>query len=115
VSSITVVEVAPVTPVFLEPVGTGTSIPVVNVPVIDVIVPGLRGPKGDSGDAAAGYVHTQASPAAIWTANHNLGFNPTVSVRSVGGAEIEAEVVHTSLNQTLIYFTAAIPGTARFT
>ena len=60
------------------------------------------------------YVHTQASASATWTVNHNLGFVPACEVYSSGGAEVDAEVVHTSVNQTIIYFVAAFAGSARF-
>lgn len=118
-TGITVVEVAPVAPITLEVVtGTGVSVidpaPVIAPPAIDILIPGLRGPKGDSGDFAAGFLHTQASASSSWLVNHNLGFNPTVSVRSAGGAEIEAEVLHTSVNQTIITFSVPVTGTARF-
>lgn len=61
------------------------------------------------------FVHTQGSAATSWTVNHNLGFRPAVEVFSVGGAEIDAEVLHTSLNQTVISFNAATAGSARLT
>lgn len=67
------------------------------------------------GAGTPNFVHTQASAASSWTVNHNLGFRPAVEVFSVGGAEIEAEVLHTSVNQTVISFTTPTAGSARFT
>lgn len=65
-------------------------------------------------DASANvYVHTQVSASTVWTINHNLGFIPSVEVLSVGNVEIEAEVVHTSVNQTIINFVQATAGSAR--
>ncbi|HAI59346.1 MAG TPA: hypothetical protein DCM32_05655 [Xanthomonadaceae bacterium] len=61
------------------------------------------------------FVHTQASPSPSWTVNHNLGFRPAVEVYSVGGAEIEAAILHTSVNQTAISFSTPTAGSARFT
>ncbi|HET6497704.1 MAG TPA: DUF2793 domain-containing protein, partial [Coriobacteriia bacterium] len=59
------------------------------------------------------FVHTQGSASATWTVNHNLGFRPSVEVFSVGGAEIDAAVLHTSVNQTVISFNTATAGSAR--
>lgn len=67
------------------------------------------------GAGSASFIHTQGSAATSWTVNHNLGFRPAVEVFSVGGAEIDAEVLHTSPNQTVISFNAATAGSARFT
>jgi len=73
----------------------------------------VPGPAGASGNGAR-YTHTQATASAIWTANHNLGYRPTVSVFSAGGVEVEAEVLHVSVNQTRISFNVAVTGTATF-
>lgn len=59
------------------------------------------------------YVHTQLAPAATWIINHNRGAVPTCTVCSPGGAEVEAEVLHVSLNQTQVLFVAPASGTAR--
>lgn len=58
------------------------------------------------------FTFTQASAASVWTVNHNLGFNPTVHVYSVGGVEVEAQITHTSLNQTVINFATPYAGYA---
>lgn len=70
------------------------------------------GPQGPPGEGAA-YVHMQASAAAEWIVNHNLGARPHVTVLSTGGAEIEASVTHVSVNQLLINFAAPQAGSAR--
>lgn len=44
--------------------------------------------------------------------NHNFGSRPLVSVFSMGGREMWAEVVHASDNQALIYFDAPTAGYA---
>lgn len=58
---------------------------------------------------------TQSTASDTWTINHNLGFKPTVTVFSVGGMEVEADVQHTSLNQSIIYFNNPFAGSARLT
>lgn len=74
----------------------------------------VPGPAGPSGSAGSRYTHTQASALATWTANHNLGYRPTVTVFSAGGVEVEATILHVSLNQVQISFNAAVTGTATF-
>jgi hypothetical protein len=60
------------------------------------------------------YVHAQVSSSASWTVNHNLGFYPDVAVFSPGNMIVEAEVFHTSINQTIISFVGPQSGSARF-
>lgn len=81
---------------------------------ITVIV-SRRGPPGPAGQGggSVGYEHTQLSPAATWNINHNLGYRPSVSVFSVGGVEVNAEVVHLSNNQTQVSFNTPYAGFAR--
>lgn len=86
--------------------------------VLDFVLPtgpvGPQGPIGPQGlPGAPAYVHTQSSPSNVWTINHNLGYRPTVELLTVGGVEFDAEVVHASGNQTLVYLTTPTAGTAR--
>ncbi|CAA2141389.1 hypothetical protein [Hyphomicrobium sp. ghe19] len=60
-----------------------------------------------------GYLHTQADPATVWTVNHNLGYKPAVELYTVGGMEFEAEVLHTSVNQLIVYLVVEIAGFVR--
>lgn len=66
----------------------------------------------DAGYARA-YTHIQASASDTWTINHNLGFKPSVEPFTVGGAEFDATVQHTSNNQTVVYLTIPLAGSAR--
>jgi hypothetical protein len=52
--------------------------------------------------AAAGFTYTQAIPAAVWTINHNLGYRPSVELLDAGSQEIEGQVSHPTVNQTVI-------------
>lgn len=65
------------------------------------------------GGGAVAYTHTQGSASATWTINHNLGYNPIVTLISVGGLEFDGQVQHTSVNQTVCTFLTAVAGTAR--
>jgi hypothetical protein len=74
-----------------------------------------EGPQGPKGDAGAGYIYTQQSPASTWTINHLLGFKPSVDIYDSGSQQIAADVSHPSLNQSVILFTAPTAGFARLT
>jgi len=74
---------------------------------------GPEGPQGPPGPGGAGFNFTQAAPATVWTINHNLGYYPSVELFSVGGLEIDADVQHMSLNQTIVTFLIPTAGSAR--
>jgi hypothetical protein len=68
---------------------------------------------GGSGGGTAAYVHTQASPSALWNVNHNLGQRPTVSLQTTGGVEFEGAVTHLSANQLQVQLSSPQTGLAR--
>lgn len=74
---------------------------------------GRRGPQGAPGTSGAGYVHTQVTSLATWVIAHNLGYRPSVAVTSVGGIEVEAEVVHISSTLLEVRFATPYAGQAR--
>lgn len=57
---------------------------------------------GGGGAAAAGFTYTQTIPATVWTINHNLGYRPSVELLDAGSQEIEGQVSHPTVNQTVI-------------
>tara|TARA_R110000868_G_scaffold172294_2_gene408185 strand:- start:297 stop:629 length:333 start_codon:yes stop_codon:yes gene_type:complete len=78
--------------------------------VIEVITPGIQGPPGS---AAGAYVHTQVSAATTWTINHNIGYRPSVELLDAASREVDGDVYHPTVNQTVAIFNVAIAGTAR--
>lgn len=68
---------------------------------------------GGGGGSGLSYLHTQSSPSSVWTINHNLGIRPSVELFTVGGAEFDADVQHTSINQTVVTLVAPLSGSAR--
>ena len=86
---------------------------VVTVPVTSVVTATTEGPQGPAG--SGGYVFTQSSPATTWTINHNLGFRPTVELLDAGSQEIDGDVAHPSINQTIVTLNPATAGLARLT
>jgi len=85
----------------------------VNVPTDNPAENRIDMPLSAAGGLNA-YVHTQGSASDTWTVNHNLGRLPAVEVFSPGGVVVDAEIVHATANQTLIYFAQPYSGSARF-
>lgn len=87
--------------------------------VVELIHPGPQGPTGPQGPigpvgpASAFYVHTQSTPSSTWTINHNLGFKPAVELLDSGSQEIDGEVSHPNVNQTVVTLNPASAGVAR--
>ena len=69
----------------------------------------------DGQDEGTAFVFTQTTVASTWTINHNRGSVPSVEVFDSGSQEIEADVTHPSVNQTVILFTLPTAGFARLT
>ena len=72
-----------------------------------------NGQQVPPGESLPTYTHVQSTPATVWTINHNLGFRPSVELFDVGGQEFDADILHTSINQVIIYLNIAAAGTAR--
>lgn len=103
--------------VIVFPPQVGTPVPGAGVPEapVDGIAYARRNGAWEAAAGASGYVHQQAAPSALWTINHGLGYRPSVELFDSGGVEIDAEVIHASAVQTLVYFDTAIAGSARLT
>lgn len=75
--------------------------------IVEITAPG---PQGLSGQIF--YTHTQNTPSAVWTINHNLGGNPTAVVLDSAGTQCEGTFSYPTVNQMVITFTAAFSGVA---
>jgi hypothetical protein len=84
--------------------------PVINQ--ITVASPGPQGPAGAFSPSDIAYTHTQAVSSAVWTINHNLGFNPVAVVLDSGGTQCEGSITYPTVNQMVITFTGAFTGVA---
>lgn len=60
------------------------------------------------------YVHTQGAAATSWVVTHNLNKFPSVTVVDSGGTVVMGTVVHNSVNQATLSFSAAFSGKAYF-
>lgn len=72
-----------------------------------------QGPQGPAGSGA--YIHTQSSSSTTWTINHNMGFRPSVELLDSGSQEIDGEISHPTINQTIVRLNPASTGIARLT
>lgn len=59
------------------------------------------------------YLHRQAVAANQWTINHNLGFEPNLELRTIGGAVFDAAILHVTSNQAIVYLDVPLAGSAR--
>ena len=73
--------------------------------LIPAVGQGPAGPAGPAG-SVSDYRHTQASASAVWTINHNLARDVSVTLYTPGGVEFDAEIVQTSPNQCLALLAA---------
>lgn len=71
------------------------------------------GPRGRDGTAAGKFIFNQPSAALQWIVNHNLGeFPSAVCIKTPGGLEVNAQVLHASVNQSIITFSVPFAGVA---
>lgn len=74
---------------------------------------GVPGPPGPPGSSGLGINVQFVSPSEEWLINHNLGYKPVVELFTTGGIEMQAAVIHTSVNQVLVQFNSPQAGSAR--
>ena len=70
---------------------------------------GIQGPMGPAGST---YEHNQIAVASTWNIQHDLGFNPNVSVVDSAGSSIESDVWYDSINTLHLVFSVGISGKA---
>lgn len=58
------------------------------------------------------YVHTQSTPASVWTITHNLGKRPSVTVVDSAESVVVGEVSYPDVNTVTITFSGAFSGAA---
>jgi len=75
---------------------------------IELLVPGPQGPAGLSP-----FIYLQPIPTTTWVINHGLGYRPSVELINAGSQEIDGEISHPTVNQTVITLNPATAGQAR--
>lgn len=81
-------------------------------PTVSVTSPGPQGAPGVFNPGDVFYVHTQNTPSATWTINHNLNGHPTAVVHDSAGTQCEGTFSYPSTDTMIISFTAAFSGVA---
>lgn len=97
-----------------------TSVTVIDaangITVVEIATEGPQGPPGTGGGGGtSAYTFTQSTPSTTWTINHNLGFRPSVELLDTGSQEIDGQIAHPSVNQTVVTLNPATAGLARLT
>lgn len=105
--------------VDLSPATAVTPAQAVIEPDVKVIYfPFTEGPGGpvaeEPATSSVGMTYNQAIPAATWTIQHTLGYEPNVSI-IVGDEEVEAEIEYPNNSVVVINFGIPVSGTARLT
>lgn len=74
---------------------------------------GPQGPQGEPGTGGtASFKYRPDDAQYVYTINHNLGFNPNVSVIDSSSTEYFGEVTHINVDTLTITFTKAVYATA---
>lgn len=60
----------------------------------------------------ANYRHVQTTAAGVWVVTHNLGKYPAVQIVDTSGQIVMGDIVHDSINQLTITFSAITSGEA---
>lgn len=103
----------PAPPVALAWIGPDQSVRAAAAYLPPRPIAAIIGPAGASGAEANRFTFTQASALTPWVVNHNLGVFPSaVCVKTPGGMEVNAEVLHVSVNQCIITFAIPFAGVA---
>jgi len=58
------------------------------------------------------YIHTQSTPSATWTINHNLGRKPSVTIVDSSEKVVFGDITYVTDNQLTVSFSAAFGGKA---
>lgn len=79
-----------------------------------VLVPsGVPGPPGADGNSFAGFVHTQATPAATWVVTHTLGRFPFSALVTINGEVVIPDVTFTDSSTVVVTFASPAVGALR--
>lgn len=67
---------------------------------------------GGGGSGANSYVYNQSADSDTWIINHNLGYNPNVTVQDSAGTTVIGEIEYNTINKLTLKFSTAFSGTA---
>lgn len=116
--------VVPAPPITLSVEGTEDVVLAIQAePVVELVIGSETGPPGPAGapgepgppGATSGdlsYRHVQSAPATEWVIAHGLSKYPALTVLDSAGTEVVGDVLHDSLLQARVFFTAPFAGIA---
>lgn len=88
-----------------RPRGTVTvTKPINNVTLVE------SGHTYGTGGIAQSYVFNQTSPSSTWIVNHNLSYNPAVTIVSSSGDVVHGDVTYSGSQQVTVNFSAPFSG-----
>ena len=73
---------------------------------------GPQGPTGEPGPSGGYYHHVQGEVSNVWSVQHNLGYNPAVTVHDSAGTVWGADIVYDDFNHLTIQFSVPFAGVA---
>lgn len=103
-----IVEPQLVNQILIEEKGATVAVQSLTGAIATIVTQGPQGPPGGTV-----IVYQQAAPATVWTINHNLGYKPSVELLDAGSQEIDGDIAHPSINQTIVTLNPASAGLAR--
>jgi len=96
-------------PTTIVEVGEAGSIVAVEEQSVVVVEVAQQGPAGPG----VAIFEQTFSALDTWIVNHNLGREPLISILNTGGEVIFATIIHTSINQFVVYHASAVAGRVR--
>ena len=99
------------TTLIVKEPGEAYSIVQEQKPIVTLVNIGTQGPKGESGSSSY-YKFNQSTPASVWTIEHKLSRNPSVTVQDSAEENVEGSCEYVNENKLILTFSAAFSGVA---
>jgi hypothetical protein len=75
-------------------------------------IQGEQGIEGPAGTDTGYYRHVQATPSDAWFVQHDLGYNPAITVQDSAGSVVFGDPQYIDANSLIILFASAFSGFA---
>ena len=74
---------------------------------------GIQGTAGISFSVSkVSFRYEQSNQSSVWNINHNLGFNPNITILDYSGNTIESDIVYVNINNVTLIFSNEVSGYA---
>ena len=74
---------------------------------------GIQGTAGISFSVSqVSFRYEQSNQSSVWNINHNLGFNPNITILDYSGNTIESDIVYVNINNVTLTFSSDVSGYA---